>query len=85
LKDIDKFLTSSTQVLKAFDECDFFASGIEARRGVWPRGQPSLGSPEQALKTIRTEIKNILRTIFLKDQRTNRPLSLVAKCTSQGF
>jgi len=40
------FLTSSTQELKAFDECVFFASGIEARGGVWPRGQLSLGSSE---------------------------------------
>ena len=48
LKDIDKFLTSSTQELKAFDECDFFASGIEARGGVWPSRQ-LLGSSEPPL------------------------------------
>ena len=63
LKDIDKFLTSSTQVLKAFDECDFFASGIEAR-GVsgqaansWvplnPRYLEKTMQDHQACKTIK--------------------------------
>ena len=92
LKDMDKFLTSSTQVLKAFDECDFFASGIEARGVVWPKGQPGfhplnpryLGKAmqdHQALKTIRTEIKNFLRTKLFKDQEPTFQYSKNSLCT----
>ena len=85
LKDIDKLLTSSTQVLKAVDQYDHSlraskrggVSGLAAKHFWVLLNLRYLGTAmqdHQALKTIWTEIVNILRTeSFAGEPRTNRP------------